>query len=581
MGAPITDDEFSKYAPKQFREQPRMPAAQQLHVAPTVRSSADMHQERRSTDEIDSWPERIPEPPPPRSDARTSSLFVRFSPAFIFAAVLALGILFYKPVLQVVVGLFEASQPSKPSDRPAADAAPLNGRGDRLAANAPLAAASVARPTPAQVPQQAQPVPLAQPAPAPVAQPAAAPLSPPPATAQAQVTSAPQPLQQEAGSTRTLFRGVTDTEIRFGISAALSGPTKELGQNMKMGIMAAFNAANANGGVHGRELRLIAADDGYEPARSAIAMKQLYENDKVFGVVGNVGTPTAAVALPYALERKMLFFGAFTGAGLLRNDPPDRYVFNYRASYAEETEATVHYLVKVRRLKTSQIAVFAQQDSYGDSGFAGVAKAIRSLGGNDRAILRLNYQRNTVDVDDAIAQLQAHNSNKSRVPIKAVIMVPAYRAAAKFIEKTRDLYPDMIYTSVSFVGSTALANELTLLGKRFANGVIVTQVVPAVDGHSSLALEYKSALAKYFPGESPDYVSFEGYVAANVLIAALKRNGAQLDTERLVTTLENLRGLDIGLGTPVTFSPSEHQGVHKVWGTQLDGNGRYQPIDLQ
>jgi len=581
MGAPITDDEFSKYAPKQFREQPRMPAAQQLHVTPTVRSSADMHQERRSTDEIDSWPERIPEPPPPRSDARTSSLFVRFSPAFIFAAVLALGILFYKPVLQVVGGLFEASQPSKPSDRPAADAAPLNGRGDRLAANAPLAAASVARPTPAQVPQQAQPVPLAQPAPAPVAQPAAAPLSPPPATAQAQVTSAPQPLQQEAGSTRTLFRGVTDTEIRFGISAALSGPTKELGQNMKMGIMAAFNAANANGGVHGRELRLIAADDGYEPARSAIAMKQLYENDKVFGVVGNVGTPMAAVALPYALERKMLFFGAFTGAGLLRNDPPDRYVFNYRASYAEETEATVHYLVKVRRLKTSQIAVFAQQDSYGDSGFAGVAKAIRSLGGNDRAILRLNYQRNTVDVDDAIAQLQAHNSNKSRVPIKAVIMVPAYRAAAKFIEKTRDLYPDMIYTSVSFVGSTALANELTLLGKRFANGVIVTQVVPAVDGHSSLALEYKSALAKYFPGESPDYVSFEGYVAANVLIAALKRNGAQLDTERLVTTLENLRGLDIGLGTPVTFSPSEHQGVHKVWGTQLDGNGRYQPIDLQ
>ena len=393
-----------------------------------------------------------------------------------------------------------------------------------------------------------------------------------------QVASAPEPSPAVA---RTLFRGVTDSEIRFGISAALSGPTKELGQNMKMGITAAFNAANATGGVFGRQLRLIAADDGYEPARAAIAMKQLYENDKVFGVIGNVGTPTAVVALPYALDRRMLFFGAFTGAGLLRNDPPDRYVFNYRASYAEETEATVHYLVKVRHLKTTQIAVFAQQDAYGDSGFAGVAKAIRSLGGNDRAILRLNYQRNTVDVDDAVAQLQAHNANKSRVPIKAVIMVPAYRAAAKFIEKTRDQYPDMIYTSVSFVGSTALANELTLLGKRFANGVIVTQVVPAVDGHSSLALEYKSALAKYFPGEAPDYVSFEGYVVANVLVAALKRNGPQVDTERLVATLENLHGLDIGLGTPVTFGPSEHQGVHKVWGTQLDANGHYQPIDLQ
>jgi ABC-type branched-subunit amino acid transport system substrate-binding protein len=406
---------------------------------------------------------------------------------------------------------------------------------------------------------------------------AAAPGAEPSASAPAQQASL-SPSPQEPRST---VRGVTASEIRFGISAALSGPTKELGQNMQRGIVAAFNVANANGGVHGRQLRLIAADDGYEPARAAETMKQLYEKDQVFGVVGNVGTPTAVVALPYALERKMLFFGAFTGAGLLRSDPPDRYVFNYRASYAEETAATVQYLVKVRRLKTNEIAVFAQQDPYGDSGFAGVAKAIRSLGGNDSTILRLNYQRNTVDVDGAVAQLHAHNSNKSRIPIRAVIMVPAYRAAAKFIEKTRDLYPDMIYTSVSFVGSTALANELMLLGKKYATGVIVTQVVPSVEGHSSLVLGYKAALAKYFPGESPDYVSLEGYVAANVLIAALKQNGPELDTERLVATLENLRDLDIGLGTPVSFGRSEHQGVHKVWGTQLDATGRYQPIEMQ
>jgi branched-chain amino acid transport system substrate-binding protein len=297
-----------------------------------------------------------------------------------------------------------------------------------------------------------------------------------------------------------------------------------------------------------------------------------------------VGTPTAVVALPYALDRKMLFFGAFTGASLLRNDPPDRYVFNYRASYAEETAAVVNYLVKIRRLLPEQIAVFAQQDAYGDAGFSGVEKAIRALrGGNETPIVRLNYQRNTVDVENAVAQLQQAQQiqQKRRLPIKAVIMVPAYRAAAKFIEKTRDLYPDMIYTSVSFVGSTALADELMLLGKKYATGVVVTQVVPAVDGHSSLVLDYKSALAKYFPGEAPDYVSLEGYVDANVLIAALQRSGSQLDTEKLVSTLENLHDLDIGLGTPVTFSRSDHQGVHRVWGTQLDENGHYQPLDLQ
>jgi ABC-type branched-subunit amino acid transport system substrate-binding protein len=374
------------------------------------------------------------------------------------------------------------------------------------------------------------------------------------------------------------MRGITDTAIRFGISAPFTGPAKELGQNMKMGIETAFNAINANGGVRGRQLRLVAADDGYEPARTAATMQQLYETDQVFGLIGNVGTPTAVVALPYALDRKMLFFGAFTGAGLLRNDPPDRYVFNYRASYAEETAAVVNYLLKVKRLTPEQIAVFAQQDSYGDAGFAGVEKAIRSQrDGNESPILRLNYQRNTVNVDDAVAQLQ----QPRRVPIKAVIMVPTYRAAAKFIEKTRDLYPDMIYTSVSFVGSTALSDELMMLGPKYATGVIVTQVVPAVEGHSSLVLDYKSALAKYFPGQQPDYVSLEGYVDAKVLIAALQRSGPRLDTEDLVSTLENVHDLDIGLGTPVSFSRSEHQGVHKVWGTQLDSNGHFQPIDLQ
>jgi ABC-type branched-subunit amino acid transport system substrate-binding protein len=371
-------------------------------------------------------------------------------------------------------------------------------------------------------------------------------------------------------------RGVTDQEIRFGIAAPFSGSAKELGRQMKLGIDTAFNRVNEAGGVEGRMLKLIAADDGYEPTRTTDAMKQLYEKDQVFGIIGNVGTPTAVIAVPYALERKLLFFGAFTGANVLRHDPPDRYVFNYRASYAEETDAVVRYLVKLRRIPIRQIAVFAQQDTYGDSGFAGVSKAVRALGVNDASIVRLNYKRNTVDVDDAIIQLKLQ-----KPPIKAVVMVATYRAAAKFIEKTHDLFPEMIYTNVSFVGSTALANELMLLGPRYASGVIVTQVVPAVSGYSSIVLEYKNALAKYFPGEAPDYVSLEGYVAANVLIQGLKRTGPQLDTEKLIDVLENTRNFDLGLGANLGFGRAEHQASHKIWGTALDDNGKYQAIELE
>ena len=371
-------------------------------------------------------------------------------------------------------------------------------------------------------------------------------------------------------------RGVTDREIRFGIAAPFSGSSKELGRQMKLGIDTAFNRVNDAGGVEGRMLKLIAADDGFEPTRTADAMKQLYEKDQVFGMIGNVGTATAAVALPYALDRRMLFFGAFTGANVIRHDPPDRYVFNYRASYAEETDAAVRYFVKMRRIPPRQIAVFAQQDAGGDAGFAGVAKSFRSLGASDSGILRLNYQRNTVDVDDAVNQLKAQ-----KVPIKAVVMISAYRPAAKFIEKTRDLFPGMLYSNISFVGSTALADELMLLGPRYAAGAIVTQVVPAVSGYSSIVLEYKNALAKYFPGEAADYVSLEGYVAANVLIEALKRTGQQLDTEKLIDVLENMRDLDLGLGASLGFGRAEHQASHKIWGTALDETGKYQAIELE
>jgi ABC-type branched-subunit amino acid transport system substrate-binding protein len=373
------------------------------------------------------------------------------------------------------------------------------------------------------------------------------------------------------------IRGVSDTEIRFGMVGPFSGPSKEMGHQLKMGIESAFAEVNDGGRIGGRQLKLVTADDGYEPARTGNAMKQLYEKDRVFGLIGNYGSPTAVISVPYALEHRMLSFGAFTGANTLRQDPPDRYVFNYRAGYAEEADAIVRYLVKVRRLRPEQIGVLAQQDAYGAAGTDGVAKAIRALrGGNGGSTLHLSYNRNTVDVDEAVAQLRAQKTQ-----IKAMVLVATYRPAAKFIEKTRDAYPRMIYATISGVGSTGLADELSLLGPRFAAGVIVTQVAPPVDGSASVVLGYKSALAKYFPGEAPDYVSLESYLASRVMIEGLKRVGPQLDTEKLVDTLESMHDVDMGLGPLVNFGPGEHQAVHKVWGTELDQTGHYHAIDLQ
>ncbi len=346
---------------------------------------------------------------------------------------------------------------------------------------------------------------------------------------------------------------------------------------MKIGIETAFNVANDDGGVQGRKLKLFSADDAYEPSRTLDAMKELYELYDVFAFIGNVGTPTAAVALPYALDRRMLFFCAFTGANILRNEPPDRYVFNYRASYTEETDSAVNYLVTTRGIKPEEIAVFAQDDSFGDAGYTGVSTAVQRLKESKRGgiVLRLNYKRNTDDVEKALADLKAY-----RRPIKAIVMVATYRAAAKFIQKTREVFPSLIYTNVSFVGSTALRDELKQLNMKNIKDIIVTQVVPPVEGYSALVLKYKADLGKYFPNEAPDYVSLEGYISARLLIDALNRTGPQLDAEKLADTLENMHDVALGLGFEMNFNKEEHQGSHKVWATQLTETGKYEIIKL-
>jgi len=372
---------------------------------------------------------------------------------------------------------------------------------------------------------------------------------------------------------RRVPAGVTETEVTFGMSAPLSGPSKELGRQMKLGLETAFAAANAEGGIHGRTVRLVTVDDGFEPSRTREAVRQLAEEKGVFGFVGNVGLPAAA--LPYALDRRMLLFGPSSGAASLRRDPPDRTVFNYRASAAEETAAIVHYLVEVRRLRPEQIAVFAQEDSSGDAGYLGVVEALARYP-EVRAVLKVTYRRNTTDVSSAVAQVL-----ERRDRVRAVVMVASYRAAARFIERVWAQRPQMVFASTSLVGSQALAEELLPLGPRFPGGVIVTQVVPIPTAHASAVLRYQEALARYAPAEKPDFGSLEGYVVGNLLLEALRRSGRTVTTENMVRALETIQSLDVGLGTQVSFGPLDHQGSHKVWGTVLDARGNYRPLELE
>jgi len=171
--------------------------------------------------------------------------------------------------------------------------------------------------------------------------------------------------------------------IKVGMSTALEGPASGLGSNVKLGVEAYFDQVNKNGGIAGRKLKLTALNDGYEPQQAGANMRKLIEEEKVVAVIGNVGTPTAVVTVPIANKSNTLLFGAVTGAGLLRKNPADRYVINYRASYGEETAAMINGLLK-SGIKPEEIALFTQNDGYGDAGYNGAIAALKESGFNSQ-----------------------------------------------------------------------------------------------------------------------------------------------------------------------------------------------------
>lgn len=358
-------------------------------------------------------------------------------------------------------------------------------------------------------------------------------------------------------------------EVRIGMSAALSGPARSLGTRMKLGIEAYLHRLNRGGGVAGREVNLIALDDGYEPEAAARNMVRLIEDEGVVAIVGNVGTPTAKVTVPIATTRKTLLFGAFTGAGFLRI-PPNRYVLNYRASYAQETAAMVEGLLRAGILPY-EIAIFSQDDSYGDAGYQGVVEALEAAGYTQaRSLPHGRYERNTLDVEAGLLHILAAPTRP-----RAIIMIGAYGPCARFIRMARRALPDTIYLNVSFVGSMALKDALGAAGE----GVVVTQVVPHFASDLPVTREYRRDLAAYEPTADPGFVSLEGYIVARILAEGMRRAGADMNRESLIDGLLSIGTIDIGLGVPIGFSGEVYQASRAVWPTVID-NGTFKSIDL-
>ena len=344
--------------------------------------------------------------------------------------------------------------------------------------------------------------------------------------------------------------------VMLGQSAPTTGPAAQLGIQMHHGVQLYLDQFNGQGGVGGRKVEVRLLDDGYEPDRCKDNTERFLKDD-MFALIGYVGTPTCLAALPLVNQARIPFFGPFTGAQALR-EPLSRWVFHVRASYYDETALIVSQLTS---LGLDKIAVFRQNDSYGQAGLDGVQRALSAKKMNPVAVGTV--ERNSVDVAAAVKAIVPQAPN-------AVVQISAYKSCAAFVREARKAGYGGTFYNVSFVGSQALADELGKAGR----GVMITQVMPhPFSTTTGIAREYLEAVRRGGNQQPPNYSAMEGYVAARVFCEGLRRAGRAASRDSLVSSLESLQRLDLG-GFAVGFSANKHAGSSFVELTVLTEDGK-------
>lgn len=339
--------------------------------------------------------------------------------------------------------------------------------------------------------------------------------------------------------------------LLIGQSAPLSGPSMAVGQDIRDGARAYFNQVNAAGGVHGRKLELISLDDANSTAKSAENTATLVDKRNVLALFGYGSATLSVPALDLVERAKVPFFAPFSGADVLRRNLP--YVYNLRASYADELEKIVeHY----SSLGMTRFAVVHYDDTIGQQNLAVVARALDAY--KLKPVATAPLKRGQKDVSKEVAAVL-------KVQPQVVIATTSYLGTSEFIKAARGKGSAAQFVSTSFAGASALADELGDKGV----GVLMSQVVPAPSRASvKVVSEFKQAIAAIDPDKANSFTALESFIAAKALVEGLRRAGANPTRASLARSLDSLHDYDAG-GYTVRFSPESRNASKFVTLTML------------
>ncbi|WP_158290117.1 ABC transporter substrate-binding protein [Ramlibacter sp. WS9] len=347
----------------------------------------------------------------------------------------------------------------------------------------------------------------------------------------------------------------SDREVLIGRTTPASSPFSEMARQRRTGADACIAKLNAAGGVHGRRVKIIDRDDGYQAEKASIAVKELLDQEGVFAMLGAFGTPT----LPVVMARTEEAGVPLIGAGSLSNEarhPFKRHVFPVRAASVAET---AHAIKHQRTLAVERFAIVSSKEAYGPAGANAFAASLQSAGLKPVETIAFSAS------DDARAVADRLRASGAQALLVSVLPKP-FSAVLSHYRKMGG--------AAQVIGFSAIRIEdlVESLGP-MAVGVGLSQPVPVPTRTTvPLVKAYHAALAAHDGQATPSYHGLEGYLEALVMVEGLRRAGRNLSRERLVSALESMTGHDFG-GVLVKYGPNDRTGSAFVDIVMLNAKG--------
>jgi branched-chain amino acid transport system substrate-binding protein len=337
--------------------------------------------------------------------------------------------------------------------------------------------------------------------------------------------------------------GVTDDEIVIGTWGPLTGPAALWGSVIR-GMEAYFALINEDGGIHGRNIRLVFRDDGYEPPRTASAVRQMVQNDEVFLFVGGIGTAPGMAVRNYIIDNNIPWVSPATGSTHFGFPPRDN-IFSMYPLYVDDAALQVRYAVN--ELAASRVAIIYQNDDYGKGGLVGAEMALEEMG--MQLVARVSTEIMDSDLSSHAARLRESGAD-------VVLLWVLPRQAAIILGTTAVLGYRPQWIASSTLSDFELMYDIT---DGAWEGVIYSNfAISPVEDHP-LVNKYRDAMARFSPENRFSAFSMSGFLFAEPVVEALRNAGRELTRESFMAEMEALDRFQ-GVGPEITFGPGQRQG---------------------